>query len=156
MQYLSNIFRLKYIQLIARILLGGIFIYASIDKIVFPRDFAKIVMNYGILPTKVAIYFSFLLPWIELFLGMFLIIGLFVRESALLLSSLLLVFMAAMIIKSINGGIQNCGCFSMSSQKFESIYLLLLRDVLLLGCGITVIFLYKKQSTSSLQIRINA
>lgn len=136
MRIISNILRLTYTQFIARIILGGTFIYASIDKIAFPRDFAKIVMNYGILPAQFAIYFSFLLPWIELFLGIFIIIGLFVRESTLLLSSLLLVFMAAMIIKSINGGIQNCGCFSMSSHKIERTYLSLLRDVLLFGCGI--------------------
>jgi uncharacterized membrane protein YphA (DoxX/SURF4 family) len=156
MQIISNIFRLKYTQFVARAIMGGTFIYASIDKIAFPSDFAKIVMNYNILPTQLAIYFSFLLPWLELFLGIFLIIGLFVRESAVLLSSLLLIFMAAMIIKSINGGVQNCGCFSISSHKIENIYFSLLRDVLLFGCGIAVIYLYKKHSTSSFQIRKNA
>lgn len=140
MRLISYILRFKYITFIARTILGGTFIYAGIDKIAFPHDFARVVMNYDILPPQFAIYLSFLLPWIELFLGLFLLIGLYIRESALLLSSFLLIFMGAMIIKAINGGINNCGCFSLSSTKHPDIVLLIIRDVLLLVCGLFLIF----------------
>jgi len=111
-----NFINNKIANLIGRIILGSIFIYASLDKIAFPREFAKIVINYNILPEKIAIYFAFILPWIELFFGIFLIVGLFVRVSALALSLLLLVFIVILIIKSLNGTLANCGCFSVSQQ----------------------------------------
>lgn len=132
----SRFFYLRYVIFLARIILGGTFIYASIDKIAFPREFSKIVMNYNILPENIAIYFASLLPWIELFLGIFLVIGFFIRESVLALSSLLLVFMVAMIISSLNGTLENCGCFSTSQQKpSPSVPILLTRNIFLILIG---------------------
>ncbi len=43
-----NIFKSKGIQLAARLILGGIFIYASINKIAFPAEFAKIIKGRNI------------------------------------------------------------------------------------------------------------
>ncbi len=124
-----------WIRWTARILLGGTFIYAGIQKISSPGDFANIVMNFGILPPPIAVYFSFLLPWLEFFLGVFLVIDLFVRESALVLSSLLVVFLAALILRSLDGGLESCGCFSLREATHPSIFLLTFRDIALLGCG---------------------
>jgi len=36
---------------ISRLLLGGVFVYASIDKIAFPNEFSGVVENYEILPS---------------------------------------------------------------------------------------------------------
>jgi len=130
----------KKVNLIGRFFLGGVFIYASLDKIAFPREFAKIVVNYHILPEKLAPIFAFLLPWVELFLGIFLIAGIFVRESALALSLLLLAFMVAMIIKSLNGTLGNCGCFSVKSTSIENKFIPIGRDVLFLAVGLFVFF----------------
>ena len=44
----------KKVQRAARFILGGVFIYASLDKIAFPREFANIVIRYRILPEKLA------------------------------------------------------------------------------------------------------
>ena len=75
-----------------------------------------------------AIYLSLLV----ITLGIFLVIGLYVRESVLALASLLLVFMAAMIIGSLNGTLNSCGCFSIKPSNPESLFLMLTRDILLL------------------------
>ena len=130
-------FNHKLVQFSARLLLGGVFIYASIDKIAYPKEFAAIVVRYQILPEKLAIYFAFLLPWVELFLGIFVILGFFVRESALSLSFLVLIFITAILIRSLAGPIGNCGCFSItSSGTTQSIAFLIFRDVLFLLCGL--------------------
>jgi uncharacterized membrane protein YphA (DoxX/SURF4 family) len=129
------------VKLSARLILGGVFIYASIDKIAYPKEFASIVTRYQILPEKLAIYFAFLLPWVELFLGIFVILGIFVRESAISLSFLVLVFMIAILIRSLAGPIGNCGCFSITpSGTSQSIALLIFRDVLFLLCGLILAF----------------
>ncbi len=132
-----SIFNHKFIQFSARFILGGVFIYASLDKIAYPKEFASIVTRYQILPEKLAIYFAFLLPWIELFLGIFVILGFFVRESAISLSFLVMIFMIAIAIRSLSGPIGNCGCFSItSSGTTQSIAFLIFRDVLFLLCGL--------------------
>ena len=126
-------------QFSARLILGGVFIYASLDKIAYPKEFASIVMKYQILPEKLAIYFAFLLPWVELFLGIFIILGFFVRESAISLSFLVMIFMIAILIRSLTGPIGNCGCFSITpSGTSQSIAVLIFRDILFLLCGLVL------------------
>lgn len=132
-----SFFAHKLVQFSARLILGGVFIYASIDKIAYPKEFASIVVRYQILPEKLAIYFAFLLPWVELFLGIFVILGFFVRESAISLSFLVVIFIIAITIRSLAGPIGNCGCFSITpSGTTQSIAFLIFRDVLFLLCGL--------------------
>jgi uncharacterized membrane protein YphA (DoxX/SURF4 family) len=144
-QIIGRFINLRIIQLIARLILGGTFFYASLDKIAFPREFAKIVIKYHILPEKIAAYFAFLLPWIELFLGIFLIIGLLIRESAFVLSFLLLSFMIAITIKTLDGTIENCGCLSTAPDARTSLGILLGRDLLLLIVSILLVINGKKK-----------
>ena len=129
----------------ARCVLGSVFILASIDKIQYPRDFARIIMAYNVLPNKFAIFIAFTLPWIELCLGVFLIIGIYIRESATILSFLLIGFLIAIAYKALNGGIQSCGCFSLKESNRENVIILIIRDVIFLVCGLSLAFFYKKQ-----------
>lgn len=143
-----NLLRNKTIQLVARYAIGGVFIYASLDKIAFPRDFANIVVNYHILPNTVALYFGFILPWIELIFGIFLILEFYVREIAFLFLLLLLVFIAAIIIKYTNGTLSNCGCFSTSQEAYkQNIFLLIGRNLLLIA-ACTLLFINKAITSS--------
>ena len=48
------------VVLVARLILGGVFIYASIDKILNPGDFAKIINNYHVLPFGLENFIIFL------------------------------------------------------------------------------------------------
>jgi len=137
-EIIINLLNKKIVHLSVRFILGGVFIYASIDKIAFPKEFTRIVINYHILPENIAAYFAFLLPWIDLFLGIFLIVGIFVRESALALSPLLLVFIAACIIESINRTLYNCSCLSARSANSENIFILICSDTFYLLCGLFV------------------
>jgi len=137
-----KIFKSKGIQLTARLILGIIFIYASIDKIAFPAEFAKIIKSYNILPDFFVVPTSFVLPWIELIFGIFLVIGLFVNESALVLTSFLAIFLIAIIIRSTKGPIEDCGCFGNISFLFgkASYFKLIIRDLFFMLAGAVVIF----------------
>ena len=74
----------RAITLALRLVLGGIFIYASLDKIVHPRAFAEIIYNYQILPGSLINLSAVILPWLELFLGLLLISGRFMVGGHLL------------------------------------------------------------------------
>lgn len=136
----NKIFQSKGFQIVCRLILGCVFIYASIDKIAFPNEFAKIVQNYNVLPEFSLKIVAYLLPWVELILGIFLIVGLFVKVSAVTLSSLMVTFMLVMGIKSLSGPIEDCGCFPKSSIISSSnVIFLLIRDVLFISLGVILI-----------------
>ena len=74
----------KYIVLLSRIILGGVFIYASLDKIANPAEFAKAVGNYHVLPFGVENLLALVLPWMELLVGLALILGVLIDGSSIL------------------------------------------------------------------------
>jgi len=128
------------LQLLCRLALGGIFIYASLDKIAHPREFAKIIANYAILPDFLVTLPALVLPWLELAAGLCLVVGLWTRSSALLLSLLLLAFILALGFNALRGIDLNCGCFSTSASDTENAYVLIFRDLLILIPGLLIIF----------------
>jgi len=102
--------------LCARMILGAIFIYASIDKILHPAAFAKAVYNYQILPEGLINLTAIVFPCLELILGLFLIIGLFREGSLCIVTFLLLVFFGSMMFNLARGLDIHCGCFSTSTD----------------------------------------
>jgi uncharacterized membrane protein YphA (DoxX/SURF4 family) len=128
------------LQALCRLALGGIFVYASLDKIAHPGEFAKIIANYAILPDFLVTLPALVLPWVELVAGLCLVAGLWRRSAALLLSLLLLVFMAALGFNALRGISMSCGCFSTSAADTESAYVLILRDLLILIPGLVILF----------------
>ncbi len=140
-QKILNFLSSQPVQFICRLILGGLFIYASIDKIAHPYAFAKIIHNYQLMPDIFVYFMAVSLPWVEAIAGLFLVLGLFKRTSTLLLSSLLVVFAIAISINLIRGINFDCGCFSTVTTEAGSDPLdLLVRDILILIPGIVIIF----------------
>ncbi len=129
------------VQVLCRFILGGLFIYASISKIVHPYAFAKIIYNYKLLP-DILIYISAIsLPWVEMISGLFLVAGIFKRTAAIILFSLLIIFIIAISINLIRGLDFDCGCFTtVTTENGSDPVGLLIRDILMLIPGGVIIF----------------
>jgi len=106
--------------LIARLILGVIFIYASMDKIAQPAAFAKDIYNYQILPEILINVTAMVLPWLEMILGIFFLIGLFREGSAWIATLLLVGFFGAMVFNLARGLDIHCGCFHTSAHGTDS------------------------------------
>ncbi len=106
---------MKYLTLAARLLIGGLFIYASIYKVWDPASFAVSVRNYMILPPDYSNLAALTLPWIELVAGVFLILGIETKASAFLTTGMLAVFFGAILYAYSIGLDIDCGCFSSSA-----------------------------------------
>ncbi|HDZ27606.1 MAG TPA: DoxX family membrane protein, partial [Candidatus Aminicenantes bacterium] len=78
--------RNKYILIAFRLVVGGMFIWAGISKIIDPLGFAQNIANYRVFPEGISFFLALVLPWIEVICGVFLILGIFLSASALLLS----------------------------------------------------------------------
>jgi uncharacterized membrane protein YphA (DoxX/SURF4 family) len=128
--------------LISRFVLGGLFVYASFDKILHPHEFAEVVYNYQILPDALVNLTAILLPWLELCAGIFLILGLFLRGALVTCNVLLAVFLAALAFNLARGLDIDCGCFTASADPSSggAMVLYLLRDAFFLAMGLSVFF----------------
>ncbi len=82
-------------MLVSRLILGVVFIYASIDKIINPGDFAKIIGNYHVLPLGLENLMAIVLPWLEFIAGVCLIIGVMVDGATILVVLMNIVFIFA-------------------------------------------------------------
>ena len=127
------------VRLGLRLLLGGVFVWASVDKIQHPSEFARGIYNYRLLPVPLVNLMAITMPWIEAMAGLLVIAGLWVRSAALVLAVLLGVFILAIAEGLARGLDITCGCFSVSAQGSRLSWDLLLRDLALLAVGIYLI-----------------
>jgi uncharacterized membrane protein YphA (DoxX/SURF4 family) len=121
-----------YVFLCMRLLLGVIFIAASIDKIAHPAEFARIVQNYQILPGHLVNIASIVLPWFEALIGAFILCGWWLPGATALASLLLVVFLAALGYAVARGIDVHCGCFSTKASGPAHTAWYFLRDLLFL------------------------
>lgn len=101
---------LSIIVLIARLLIGGILIYASFNKIVDPGGFVKAIANYHIIPFGLENSMAIILPWLELIVGLCLIIGVFIDGAAFLVIIMMVIFIVAITFAILSGYNIECGC----------------------------------------------
>ena len=125
----------------ARWILGGMFVYASYNKVLAPAVFAKIIYGYGLFPAMFINLIAIIVPFLELVAGLALIVGFYPRSAALIVNAMLLVFITALSINLIRGHEFDCGCFSINASTQES-YAgpLIIRDFLILVLGVHVFF----------------
>lgn len=149
---IEQFFSSRAVQILCRLVLGGIFIYASIDKIAHPGAFADIIHQYRLVPDLFIHFMAVVLPWLEMVTGILLVFGLFPRTAAIILSALLGVFMVVLVVNAIRGFNFSCGCFTTSAEAGEGNFILdAFRDLLMLLPGLIIIFYYKPRKTAPSQ-----
>ncbi len=129
-------------DIIIRMILGFLFIYAALDKVYFPPKFAEVIYNYRLLPVELLNICAIIVPWIEIFIGLSLLLGIFVDVSALLLSGIT-VFFIVMIISAIARGLNiECGCFSLDTEGSLVSWKRVIEDIFILAGGIYLLIRY--------------
>lgn len=136
------------VGLAVRLLLGCIFVAASIDKVIHPEAFARAVYNYRLLPDVAVNVAALWLPWLELMGGVLLVVGVWLRGSILVLTGLLVVFLGALGFNLGRGLDVACGCFSTRSNDPVTV-LTLLRDSLFLLVALYLLWLYQFRGVES-------
>ena len=133
--------------LLARLILGGVFIFASLDKISNPDAFATAIGNYHVMPFGLENLLALILPWLELLSGIFIIAGIMVDGAAIMIIMMNMVFIIA-ISQALARGISiECGCFSVSSPgEGDNIGLItVIRDIGYLTLAFLVFYRQKYQ-----------
>ena len=102
---------LDLVGLVARLVLGGVLLYAGATKVLTPVGSARAVQAYQIFPFEVAQYIGYALPMVEIILGVLLILGLFTRTTAIIGTVLMVLFIAGIASAWARGLAIDCGCF---------------------------------------------
>ena len=129
------------ITLVARLVLGFVFVYASWFKIVDPYEFAINIATYQILPDGLVNVMAITLPWLELVTGVLLVAGALSREASLSIGGMLVMFIAAILIAMTKDLKISCGCFASEAAAADIGWPKVIEDVVMLaGAGWIVVF----------------
>ncbi len=108
------------IGLVARLFLGIVLIWAGAAKIGHPLTSQRAVQAYEILPTSIANPVGLALPFLEVVLGVLLVLGLFTRVAAAAGTLLMVAFIIGIAQAWARGLTIDCGCFGGGGQIGES------------------------------------
>jgi len=108
----KNIFSNEKLLLALRIIMGGIFILASVDKIMNPSMFSMILREYKLIPGIFIPLVAVTLPWVEFFTGIFMIANIFAQSCALIMIGLNIGYIIGIVLNLIWGLVHECGCFT--------------------------------------------
>jgi putative oxidoreductase len=104
---------------ILELIVGGIFVYAGVLKVLDPVQFGLDIDNFKILPWFVSVRFAFFLPWLEILCGLALIFHFLYRGGLLTLTALIVVFIGATVAAKTRGLDITCGCFGHTGQHWS-------------------------------------
>jgi uncharacterized membrane protein YphA (DoxX/SURF4 family) len=100
----------SWISLVARLYLGGMWLFYSLPKLMSPDANEISVRAFRILLESLVTPFAYAQPYLELALGVLLIVGLGTRLVALFSGLLLLVYIGGIISLGARGIQIQCGC----------------------------------------------
>jgi putative oxidoreductase len=104
----------EHVALLSRLIVGALFLFASIDKAANPALFALSIQHYKVIPPALAMLVATVLPWLELLCGFSLVTGIFVRGGSSIISLLLVGFtllVASAMVRQLD---ISCGCFTLN------------------------------------------
>jgi len=98
-------------QLILSLIIGGVFIYAAVPKILTPQAFYLDILGYHLVGGFLAGTLAVWIPWLELLAAAGVIIGVWYLASLRILQGLLSVFTVLLFLTLLRGINTDCGCF---------------------------------------------
>lgn len=102
---------MRWLGVIARLVVGGVWVYAGLLKLPHPDTSVTAVRSYQLLPTGLADTVGHLLPMLEIVVGGCLVAGLLTRFAGSLSALLQAAFIVGIISVWSRGIAIDCGCF---------------------------------------------
>jgi len=135
-----------YITTVLALAVAAVFIYAGIDKIRDPLEFADSIAAFDILPATLIDLLALGLPPFEIACGLLLIAPQTRKVGALAVAIISAVFFAAVLSALARGLTLDCGCFGSGTPSRGRMWAELGLDVLLFA-GALLIYLRTRVSS---------
>jgi putative oxidoreductase len=136
--------RRDYLVIAVSMAVAAVFIYAGIDKLRDPLQFADSIEGFAILPAALIGLLALSLPPYEVASGLLLLWPQTRRIGALAVAAVSMVFFAALASALIRGLTLDCGCFGVGAPSRPRMWLELALDVLLFS---SALFVYLRSIT---------
>jgi uncharacterized membrane protein YphA (DoxX/SURF4 family) len=105
------------VGLAIRLVAAAIWLFAGIAKLFDLEHFRSEVAAFKLLPHALVTPFAYGLPFVETFLGLYLLLGLLVAPVAILTCVLMAAFLIAQVQAWARGLSLDCGCFGTLAQQ---------------------------------------
>jgi uncharacterized membrane protein YphA (DoxX/SURF4 family) len=128
----------------ARLLLGGLFVFAGVMKLLNPTLFAQAIGAFKFnLPDHLLVVSAFVTPWVEIVAGAAMVLGVWSRAAAGLICVMLVGFLGALASVLVRGLDVHCSCFGEFEYPCTGAvgWCQIVRNTVLLVLGLTVVFL---------------
>ena len=146
MNLLASFFQNRIVLLILRWALAGIFIYAGLQKIISPQNFADSIASFQILPKELISLVALGLPPFEVIMGVAIVTGIHRRPALLGIAALTVVFILALASAIVRGIPVDCGCFVSGEPSTAQAWIALGRDLPILAAAV---WLYIRECRTS-------
>lgn len=126
-------------------ILGLIFFYSGVIKIIDPQVFAVLIEAYGLVPEAFILPIAIILPIAEIVVAFGLLFD--IRGSLSITTLLMLLFMAILSYGIYMGLDVDCGCFGPEdpeTKAFHGLHVALCRDTIIMA-GITYLYIWRKK-----------
>ena len=110
---------MRWVGVLARLVVGGVWIVAGALKLPDPTENVRAVRNYQLLPESVVPFLGHALPIIEIIVGLCLVVGLLTRPAALVSAILMAAFIVGIASAWARGLSIECGCFGGGGGSIE-------------------------------------
>ncbi|MEI9896994.1 MAG: MauE/DoxX family redox-associated membrane protein [Chthoniobacter sp.] len=130
--------RHRWIQLLIRFAIGGVFVVAGVLKWRDPQAFADNIAAFRLLPDQLVNVVALGLPHFEILVGTFLILGRRSRAAALGVMVMSIIFAVALSSALMRGLNIDCGCFGGGKPSIPSTWLSLGRDLMILVGAVAI------------------
>ena len=131
--------QISLLQWLASIILTAVFITAALPKITDVASFALSIDQYQLFPSVGVTLLALSLPWLELVVGLGLLVPQVQKSSRRLCATLLSLFIAVHISALARGIEVQCACFGEESSGSSTVEALL-RNIGLLALAIAIIY----------------
>jgi len=138
----------RCLLLVLRLIVGLTLVFSAAGALPNAAEFAGAVQAHGLLPGLLANVYGTILPWLELAMGAFLLLGLFTRFAAgvtLLMVISFLIANGTAVYQNVKNWDSVCGCFHWVTVKTGDALII---DIVLIV--FTVVLLLRPQKLFSL------
>jgi uncharacterized membrane protein YphA (DoxX/SURF4 family) len=136
---------LRILHWLCRLFLAGVFLYSGYVKVQSTLQFAATITSYKLAPVSLVLPLAKYLPWVEIALGVLLLVGWKIRYVSYATIGILAFFIGVLTLTWFRGIDAECGCFG-SGERITP--LTIARDTLFL---LPAIFLAVAPSRSTIQ-----
>jgi len=142
-----------WVALTLRVALGGLLVFSGLTKLPAHTAFVSTVVRYNIIPAPLATAYATVLPWAELIVGAYLLLGILTRASAMVAVLMGVTYVVANISSIVQGESRCASCFGQATSL--PIGLSLAIDFLIIGAGLYLFFRGSRMFTLAEWLGVN-